>query len=243
VPIAAVQKTLVRCCRAISGQGATLPEDYGRRSGVYTFPGSNPDQNPKRAIVLYNGICTSWADAWANAERISKANKGADVIIAYNATHGALGDLIESVAQIIGLSTHSASIGAQALDFALHQAGEGGSVTAYGHSQGGLILHRSLGGRSEDVLKKIDSVTIGSAKFIVDPRLGSTTNILNRSDLVPALADCLSFTRTCCGQGPGATWVGSHFANPHTAHSFHSDAYMRAVSDATNMIIDSRMSK
>jgi RHS repeat-associated protein len=240
VPIAAVQEAWVRTCRAFSGQGATLPKDYGRHSGVYTFPGSNPDQNPKRAIVLYNGICTSWADAWANAERISKANKGADVIIAYNATHGALGDLIESVAQIIGLRTHSAEIGAQALNFALHQAGEGGSVTAYGHSQGGLILHRSLGGRSEDVLKKIDSVTIGSAKFIVDPRLGSSRNIINRSDLIPALADCLSFTRTCCGQGPGATWVGSHFANPHTAHGFNNDAYQTALVVVTNEIMKAR---
>jgi hypothetical protein len=44
----------------------------------------------------------------------------------------------------------------------------------------------------------------------------------------------------CCGQGPGATWVGSHFANPHTAHGFNSDAYQTALGVETDEIIKER---
>lgn len=235
VPIAPFQRLWTASCRALGGRGFTLPENYQAPSGRYYYCPEGAE-NKKCVGVRNNGILVTLNESIESAAMESEENGGIMVIIVYNATHGLVGDLLECVAQIIGMRTNISAACKGAFREAIDHVGgpgNGGTVISYAHSQGGLTAYRGMQGLSDAELNMIDSVTVNSAKLIVNPKLRSATNIMHRSDLITLLADPLSYMRMRLGQGPAVTWAGSYFQNPYTAHGINdrmNQAMLRDVS-------------
>lgn len=129
---------------------------------------------------------------------------------------------------------------------ALGTAGAGGHIFTEAHSQGGLILDRALKGidhpsrTTASQLKRIDAITLGSAKIISNPKLGSVTNIVDRRDPVTAIADSFNYWSARFGITNDVQWVGSAFGNPFAAHERQQDEYQNSLSVVEKNISDRR---
>ncbi len=247
VPIAPFQRAWTRTCRAIGGQGFTLPAGYLAPSAVYMYAGTGGNSGVPRVFV--NGICNSLKEAWGHAMAASERNDGAPVVLCYNSTHGFVGDILECVAQIAGIRTHSVEVCEDGLRIAAAMAGPsagGGHIVVEAHSQGGLILDR--GSRNIDhpsrmttsQMGMIDVITAGSAKAINNPHLGSSTNIVDRVDLIPLIADPFNYWAARIFGSPNHRWVGSHFGNPVAAHGLQQQEYQFSMKTINTEIMRRR---
>ena len=243
VPIAPFQRAWTRTCRAIGGQGFTLPADYLAPSAVYMYPGRGGNSGVPR--VLVNGMCNTLTEAWSHAATASERNGGAPIMLCYNSTHGFVGDLLECVAQMVGIRTHSVEVCQDGIRTAVAMAGPsagGGSILAEAHSQGGLIFDRASRGIDHpsrmiaSQLKMIDVITAGSAKAINNPRLGFSINIADRRDLVPAIADPFNYWPARLGKSDTTRWVGPTFGNPAAAHGLQQPEYVAGMTVAEHQI-------
>jgi filamentous hemagglutinin len=111
---------------------------------VEKFKGFNKDEDK----VFTNGIMNSMVEAIANGlMQTGSSNGTASFILAYNPTHGLVGDLIESVTDK-NLQGTIRSGTARNLNGLFQQAIDAGpqSLHIYGHSQGGLLTWVAIKG-------------------------------------------------------------------------------------------------
>jgi RHS repeat-associated protein len=151
-----------------------------------------PEGTSEDRQLVMNGMLTTYDEAHANAKSVSKAYGGIAIHYVYNATHGFISDIMEIVAQHLGLPTRSVDKAVEHIRHSIDLAGgvnSGHKVTIHAHSQGGLILYRALQHLTAEEKKMLHVNTYGSAQMISSEGLGSARNFVNTRDPVPFISD------------------------------------------------------
>lgn len=177
----------------LGGDGKAYPANTPYTQVPPTKPTNG--RQPEGTILFVNGMGETPANSLAQARRVADAT-GMQVVNLYNATEGAVRDLLQAAGDTVDLGTNKAVDSLADQLYARLMAGE--SVRLMSHSQGGLITSRALtdvrnrmvaeGGltrqEAEAKLSKVGVETLGSAapSWPDGPRY---VHYVNRSDFVP----------------------------------------------------------
>ena len=170
--------------------------DFQSNNTDFYYMDDKPELKENIAFLSINGICTPTNSAISNSSTISEAYGGINVHSAYNGTNGFVGDILESIAQKLGIRTYSVEKAVSAIRYCIGQVGgkgSGGIVKIDAHSQGGLILNSALQYLTKEERSMICASTYGSAKLISDKGLKSCINYVSKADPVPIIGDFIGY--------------------------------------------------
>ena len=134
--------------------------------GVPTFDSFDGFTEDEKAHIATNGIMNSQLEAMTNALMQGGMEDGQSFVLAYNPTHGLIGDLLESA--VDSLFKGSVKSGtARNLDSLYQQASQSPieNLHLYGHSQGGLLTWVAVKGQD---FSNIELVTVQLSGAPVD---------------------------------------------------------------------------
>lgn len=202
----------------LGADGKTYPKDTPYTQVPATRPASGEG---KGTLIFVNGMGETPASSRQQAERIANAT-GMNVVPLYNATEGAVKDLLQSVGDTFDLGTNKAVDSLADQVYARLMDGE--PVRLMAHSQGGLITSRALtdvrnrliaeGGmtqaQAEERLGLVGVETMGSAAPSW-PDGPHYVHYVNRSDFVPTF---LGVGRPLTHAGKGAEVITFGRFNP-----------------------------
>ena len=171
VPIPIARNILKISGRIIAGDGRDSFKSVSERS---VFGNLGLQEHPNQRIVIGNGIYTTLAEITARAWEVSAATGGYNVHYCYNATHGILPDILETICQSLGISTHASEVCAKGLrKLTQDLANEGGgSISLWAHSQFGQITSNMQLMLKDRELNMINVQTYGSADLIPRGKFG-----------------------------------------------------------------------
>ena len=207
--------------------------------------GKNDDSMPKHSIngisstgndlenhriLCVGGVLNSFVDFMKNVDLTSINYGNCDVRYTYNATHGFCSDILECVAQILGIPTNSVDQLTKNLRQNLQDIGPNGVLTVAAHSQGGLILHRALEKLTPEQRSQIEVVTYGTAKIISQKHFGlkGARNYISNNDGIPFIADPIGYLGARFGGHSDVQFLPSN-SLPLIDHSFDNKAYQTVL--------------
>lgn len=185
----------------------------------HSTPGCLQVPRPENESHTYIcGLLNKITDCAGTTEDLSKVIGSASFHFCYNSSEGLALDLVECVAQILGIKTRSVEIAAQLLKERVHAVGPQGKVFLHLHSQGGLIGFRAIQKLTPQERKVLHVTTYGSAKILSSPDLGGVTNLISRHDPIPWIADPLGTARAYWTRSDHVKFIPSP-RSPFAAHS------------------------
>ena len=230
--------------QAVSVLGHTLgggrPRDYRSPLNRYSYNDSfcvgNGELSPNVRVMYINGIMTNYDERFDGPISVSNNLGGFNVHFTYNSSHGFVLDLVECLAQIMGLPTHSVNMAVKQIREQINAVGgvgSGGRVVLMAHSQGGLITKRAFEQLNSDELGMIDLISFGSPCLIDNPHLNYCKNYVSSRDPVP-LADLYGYSKGMFSQKSNVTFIKS---KKIFEHSFDCDSYQDAMQEECLRII------
>lgn len=192
---------------------------HGERIGLW---------NDSKHVACTTGIESDVNSTNGIADIISQAHGDSHVHAHYNSSHGLFWDLCETVCQKLNIHTHCVGECVEMVRDIFSKMGPNGRLRLFGHSQGGQIIDCLRYYLPKEMLKRIDVVTLGSAKMISNNDFGSAINYVNVRDCVPFIADPIGIIRSFfCND------INISFLNcggiPFIDHAFTSNAYQQAL--------------
>lgn len=211
-----------RCGGPYSGSYDLQSEEHGSRPNVRN-----------RYIMFINGILNSYRDSLESAFYISDFAKGLNVSYIYNASHGAIADLWESIR---GLYFHQMTEPAKLLhkqwDEFFKNDTTGEKLLQNCHSQGAIHVRNALENYPEEYRKRIIVVAVAPAAYISKDLCYSVDHYVSTRDFVP-LFDI--FGRIRCRDT-----VHVLDAHPDAAlvdHAYKSPTYQKVIKERTKRYI------
>jgi len=148
-----------------------------------------PD-TPGHRSVLNNGVLTSEDELIERAQTQSKGIGGGNVHYFYKASNGLVPDLLESLAQKLGVSTESGELYSQGIKRLTREVlfkNQDGRVSICSHSQGGIMTNNLQYQMCRHLSSCIDVTTFGSGKLITNSPFNSAINYVSSMDIVPTV--------------------------------------------------------
>ncbi len=180
----------IKAIGLIIERGAFVPiniEDLQESSDHFQV-GHN--QHQKYLVTFINGICNSRDSVNQTVKQISKENEDLLIDVIFNSSHGFVFDVLECVANMIGIPTHATEVFEEnMIKFADEARATGRQILHIAHSQGGLITGRGLKNLSPEDKSIMHIRTYGSACIIPNGAAATVNNFVNLLDPVPWLAD------------------------------------------------------
>ncbi|MEI6243033.1 MAG: RHS repeat-associated core domain-containing protein, partial [Chlamydiota bacterium] len=182
---------------------------------------------PHGMIGFINGIETTRISALEHASFLSKIGQGANVHGIYNATHGLLSDVGESILSLMGISSSRPVhlLQQQWREFFFRE--KKNPFLQICHSQGALHVYNALLKMAPEERDRIIVVTVAPAKYITRKYCLKATNYISKRDFVPWL-DVLG--RRKCHQGEVVV-LEPHKDATLIDHSFESPTYKKSIKD------------
>jgi RHS repeat-associated protein len=146
----------------LAGGKHTAEKEY--HSHIDVVGTRKPSKN--HSIILVNGIMTANDESEACANYLSKSMGGIQVVRVYGATHGFAMDMIECIAECLGIMTNTDRMLKLSIQQQIRAMGgtEGeGTVHLIAHSQGGFIARNATYDLSSAERRMVDVTTFGSA--------------------------------------------------------------------------------
>lgn len=208
---------------AFSGYEMEYSGTHSKHDQVYGL-----DLHPSKEVGFFCGIHNKFEDANAQAESISNLFSNNRVHFLSNATHGFIMDILETVCQKLNIPTNSVRKSVEMVEKMLKDAGDNGRITLFGFSQGGQIIDSLRYHLSPEQLKRIDVVTLGSAKMVSRKGFNSAVNYVSTRDSVPFIADPIGIARSTFSNDIQVQFVQSN-AFPFFDHGIMNDSYQRVL--------------
>jgi hypothetical protein len=146
------------------------------------------------------------------AEAFSEKFGDVRVDLIYNAEHGTASNLLTTIAQKCGLSTHSVEVSVKALRSLIAEVGgpdSVGLVISLSHSQGGQISYSSVERLTSEEQRMIATATFGTAKIHSNMGTFDSMNYISTNDAIPAIADTLTYGMAKMGMVPNVQFIRS----------------------------------
>lgn len=237
LPIPFVRQGVSRTGHVLSGG---RPQEYRTALNCYSENGCvlgvNGELSPNVRTMYINGIMTDYDEREDGPREVSKYLGGCNVHYTYNSSHGLVMDLLECLAQKLGLPTHSVNLAVKSIKDQIEGVGgvgSGGKVIIMAHSQGGLITQRALEKLSPEELSMIEIITFGSASQINDDRVSYSRNYVNNTDPIP-LFDPFGCIKGKFSQNSNTVFMKS---NRFFDHGFKSKNYQYVLEEECQRII------
>ncbi len=221
--------------RSISDYRPSSRLPHSKNNQSLGSEGPQEDQN-----IFINGICTSLEEVIARAQNISILFGGININYTFNATHGFISDIFETVAQKMGLPTRSVDKCVDEIRARIAAAGgvnSGNRVNIYAHSQGGTVLSCALDRLTAEEKKMLHIKTFGSATMISSVGLGSAVNYINSRDYVPYIGDLIGIIKSCFSDNYDIRRLPSDPGTPFD-HGFDRGNYWKVIKADGNKFIE-----
>jgi RHS repeat-associated protein len=198
-----------------------------------------PDLNVNACIINIGGILQNTDDCIESSEQLSKYCGNSKIYYTSNSTHGAVMDLLESLAQKFGFPTRVVRELVKNIQGRIRAMSRTGSDTMAlglnGYSQGGLVIHNALKYLTPAEKKIIHVLTLGTAKIISSKGLGSARNFVNSTDIIRIVNDPIGWlTGTSTKKDVEILQTNS---NPLDAHSFFHENYQNVLKQYYNKFV------
>lgn len=167
-------------------------------------------RHPNIAHVTINGILNDEDGGKQFQSDTSAMYDGYHVSLAYNGTDGFLGDILECIANKLGIVTSSVREAILTLKMSINQVGGvGGSgiVKVDAHSQGGLVLNLALQHLTSAEKSMLCVSTYGSGALIQPHGLKNCVNYVSTRDPVPFIGDTIGYIAACMGLRPDVKFL------------------------------------
>lgn len=156
-------------------------------------------------FVVINGICNGREDAKVLQSETSAMYEGYNVHLAYNGTDGFVGDILECIANKLGIRTTSVNEAINTIRMSINNVGGPGSdgiVKIDAHSQGGIILNLALQHLTPAEKSMLCVSTYGSGTLIQPHGLKSCVNYVSTRDPIPFIGDTIGYIAATMGLRP-----------------------------------------
>jgi RHS repeat-associated protein len=183
------------------------------------------EEVPHGMIGFINGIETPRLSAYEHASFLSKLGQGVNIHGVYNATHGLLSDLGESVLSLMGISSSRPVNLLRQQWRGFFDREKKNPFLQICHSQGALHVYNALQGMTPEERDRIIVVTVAPAKYITRKYCLQATNYASKRDFVPWI-DVKG--RRNCQQGELVV-LEPHKDAPLIDHSFESPTYTESI--------------
>jgi RHS repeat-associated protein len=235
LPIPYIRRIVSCFGHALKGEP---PSTYKTNGYSYNdYVGGN-ELNPKVRIITSTGILTDEEECEGIPNKVSEYLDGARVHYCYNSSRGLIMDLLECLAQKLGIPTHSVKKVVEAIRHQIKEVGGvggGGKIYLAGHSQGGLIAKCALNQLNPEEKKMVHIRTFGSPSLHDGLGLGSATNYVNSSDYI-SVFDPFRYVKARFFKKENVVFMKS---NKLFDHEFlKSDNYKNALETECNAILD-----
>lgn len=214
--------------------GETLSAEPIPDSDYECFSGSvgtiRPDK--KHVNVWINGLNTNLKSTVHYAQLISDANGGEKVYFAYNCTRGFMADIWEHIAGKLFFQTLALRVARNTLKQAIEEVGgpeNGGTITVFAHSQGGVILSRAISSLSPEEQKMLHVYTFGTGALFSQGNLAAVTHFISQRDYIPAFADPLRYLTALIWGSSIVHFLPSEDGNVFDNHTFEGPLYQQEI--------------
>lgn len=194
----------------------------------HSFNGSIGVWDDTKVIDIYvNGIRTSQESVMNRYKNSSEICNDKKVRFTYNAEHGLVSDVLEWLAQRVGIPTHSVGKLTENIREGIESLGGvngGGRIRLWAHSQGGEMVASLQKILTKEEMAMIDVKTYGSANLFSKGDFGSVTHYVSTRDWVPLMASPLQYMQSCFHHRPEVIFLPC-IGNPYFDHSFEGETY------------------
>lgn len=232
IPIPYVRDAISLTGQLLTGSSPWNYTPYSQQLSSGTYHLGVPERVRNVRCLSVNGVLNSLSSATATAQLISKFHGHNNVHYTYNASHGFLTDIFETIAQKLGIRTNSVdklTAHIRKLISDIGGAQSGGQILLYAHSQGGQITANALSKLSALEQKMLYVTTFGSAKIITGNHLGGIVNYVNMRDGVPLISDPLGFLQSITTPSSRNVRFLKSNTLPLVDHPIQSTGYLQAL--------------
>jgi len=224
VPIPLVRDVVQIAGKALSFQSFKNHE-WGWNKSFWEDLGI-PD-TPGHRVLLNNGILNSSYELEERPWEQSKAMGGCNVHNFYKASNGLVPDLLESLAQKLGIKTASGELFSQGVERHAREVkyeDPNGRLTIVSHSQGGIMTNNlQYQACTRNLTSCMDVLTFGTGKLIMNSTFNSAVNYVSSMDGVP-LCDPMGLARAFFRPTKEVVFLRSK-GFPFIDHCYDNDAY------------------
>lgn len=190
-----------------------------------------PDK--KHVNVWINGLNTNLKSTVHFAQLISDAHEGEKVYFSYNCTRGFMADIWEHIAGKLFFQTSALQVAWNTLKQALKEVGgpgNGGKVSVFAHSQGGVILSRAISYLSSEEQKMLCVYTFGTGALFSQGNLAEVHHFISERDYIPFFADPLRYLTALIWGSSVVHFLPSEDGSVLDNHAFEGDVYQQKIS-------------
>lgn len=197
--------------------------------------------NAKDNMVMVNGICATIDEVEARGLKQLEETEGKqNVYVCYNATHGLMADLLECVAHIVGIPTHSVEVYKECMYDAHKALGDEGNLFLNAHSQGGLICYDGARTLDKAILARTNAYTLGSPIALSEGTYGDVYNVAASWDFVTWGTRFSNEVKSCIGLKPAPLEIISTRGGILNAHFYDKPTYSKELYRRNKNIRDNR---
>lgn len=195
-----------------------------------SFLVGEPEPNAKTGLVTVCGIMNNMTGATDMAVNVRKGYETGSVVNIHNSSHGFLMDLLECIAQKLGIRTRSVDVTVEELR---NLCNAHDKVIVSAHSQGALIVACALEYLTPEELSKLHIRTYGGASMILNNQVASCHNYVCSSDPVPFITDPIKIIYALLTGDKRLEMITSQQKNKNVwEHSICGPTYTYAIQDA-----------
>lgn len=229
-PVPVVKDGIESFGRLISFQNPTFTPEWKRPSSqLIDHHGERGQMSSHETIMLFLGMCVSYDDANLRTIDLSMRLGDIDIMTVYKKDQGLGLNIIQCVLQRMGVTGLSTKVGREAARLASDRVGIDGTIYAFAHSQGGLVLDKV----DLDIKMKMVAHTFGAAKLANPYEYKWAFNYVAQYDPIPYF-DPLGMLRN-----KNITHLHS-IGNPLHNHFLDGQTYKNVFYDVLNKIMQKK---
>lgn len=181
----------------------------------------------KVRVSFINGILNTRVDLARTVDQLSMAHGGVNIHYVFHPTEGWAQDLLNGFLAKMGYVSHQARQLSEIWRSLIEEMGgpkSDGIIVHYAHSIGGTDTQAAMSLMTEDELKMIHVVTLGSPTMLANEHFASVENYASVRDGV-SLLDPIGYLEGLWNEESNVHFIGTWWGMPIVEHPLDREAY------------------